>query len=65
MKLKKLNRESLVQDLDYDLLIVRWSAIFASALIYLLAKPERNMLVPPLVVLPGRQSDREPVNKHL
>jgi len=51
MKLRKISKESIIQNLDYYLLIVRWSVIFASAIIYFLAKPERKMLLPPLVVL--------------
>jgi len=51
MKLIRINKESLLQDIDLYLLIVRWSAIFASAIIYIISKPGNKILVPPFIIL--------------
>jgi len=51
MKLIRINKGSLLQDIDLYLLIVRWSAILASAIIYIISKPGNKILVPPFIIL--------------
>ena len=51
MKFRRFTKGALLQEIDTYLLIVRWSAIFASAIIYIITKPGNELLVPAFIIL--------------